>query len=118
MPKAGCEGNSHEAGGEDELTSNGQLQSRGRGLFWRQRPGGGGTTENRAGEKAKVKLVAPRPKGGFDVQDIEPGRNPGTLTLGTPPPGIDTNPLAVVNVLVHVDEPKRPQYKWPQLPKK
>ncbi len=71
-----------------------------------------------SGEKAKVKIVAPRPKGGFDVQDVETGRNAGTLTLGTPPPGTDTNPGAVVDVLVHVEEMKRPQYKWPQMPKK
>ena len=71
-----------------------------------------------SGEKAKVKLVAPRPKGGFEVQDIEPGRNPGTLTLGTPLPGTDTNPGAVVDVLVHVDDERKPQYKWPQTPKK
>ena len=71
-----------------------------------------------SGEKAKVKVVAPRPKGGFEVQDTEPGRNPGTLTLGTPPPGRDTNPGAVVDVLVHVDDQRRPQYKWPQSPKK
>lgn len=71
-----------------------------------------------SGEKAKVRIVAPRPKGGFEVQDIEPGRNPGTLTLGTPSPGTDTNPGAVVDVLVHVDDERKPQYKWPQSPKK
>jgi CRISPR-associated protein Cmr6 len=71
-----------------------------------------------SGQKAKVKILAPRKKGGFDVQDVEPGRNLGTLTLGTPPPGTDTNPGADVDVLVHVDEPKRPQYKWPQPPRK
>ncbi len=69
-------------------------------------------------EKAKVKIVAPRPKGGFDVQDVESGRNPGTLTIGTPPPGTDTNPGAVVDVLVHVDDERKPQYKWPQSQKK
>ena len=71
-----------------------------------------------SGEKAKVKIVAPRPKGGFDVQDIEPGRNPGTLTVGTPHPGTDTNLEAVVDVLVHVDDERKPQYKWPLTPKK
>ncbi len=71
-----------------------------------------------SGAKAKVRIIAPRPKGGFDVQDIEPGRNPGTLTLGTPPPGTDTNLQAVVDVLVHVDDERKPQYKWPQPPKK
>ena len=71
-----------------------------------------------SGEKAKVRIVAPRPKGGFEVQDLESGRNPGTLTLGTPPPGADTNPGAVIDVLVHVDDERKPQYKWPQTPKK
>lgn len=71
-----------------------------------------------SGEKAKVKIVGQRPKGGFDVQDVEPGRNPGTLTVGTPPPGTDTNQGAVVDVLVHDDKMDKPQYKWPQPPKK
>jgi CRISPR-associated protein Cmr6 len=71
-----------------------------------------------SGEKAKVRIIALRPKGGYDVQDIEPGRAPGTLTVGTPPSGTDTNLGAVVEVLVHIDEPKRPQYKWHQPPKK
>ena len=68
------------------------------------------------GEKAKVRIIAPRPKG-FDVQDVEPGRNPGTLTVGTPPPGVETNPNSVVDVLIHVDDERRPQYKWPVVPK-
>lgn len=71
-----------------------------------------------SGTKAKVRIIAPRPKGGFDVQDIEPGRNPGTLTLGTPLSGRDTNPGLVVDVLVHDDKPEKPQYKWPAAPKK
>jgi CRISPR-associated protein Cmr6 len=66
-----------------------------------------------SGAKAKVRLVALRPKG-FDVQDVEPGRNPGTLTVGSPPPGADTNLGAVVDVLVHVDDERKPQYKWSQ----
>jgi CRISPR-associated protein Cmr6 len=69
-------------------------------------------------DKARVKITAVRPKGGFDVQDVEPGRAPGTLTVGAPSPGADTNTGAVVDVLVHIDEPKRPQYKWPQSMKK
>ncbi len=68
-------------------------------------------------EKAKVRIIAIRPKG-FDVQDVELGRAQGTLTVGTPPPGIATNLEAIVNVLIHVDDAKRPQYKWPQTPKK
>jgi CRISPR-associated protein Cmr6 len=64
-------------------------------------------------EPAKVTILAARPKGGFEVQDIEPGRNPGTLTVGSPPPGTNTAVGAVVDVLVHNDDPRKPQYKWP-----
>jgi CRISPR-associated protein Cmr6 len=60
---------------------------------------------------ARVQIVAPRPKGGFDVR--ESGRQQGTLTLGTPPTGISTNVGDEVDVLVHNDEPKCPQYRWP-----
>jgi CRISPR-associated protein Cmr6 len=66
-----------------------------------------------SGESAKVTIVAARPKGGFDVQDTEPGRKPGTLTLGSPPSGTNTAIGAVVDVLVHNDDPQKPQYKWP-----
>jgi CRISPR-associated protein Cmr6 len=66
-----------------------------------------------SGESAQVTILAARPNGGFDVQDIEPGRNPGTLTLGFPPPGTNTAIGAVVDVLVHNDDPQRPQYRWP-----
>ncbi|MFI5456517.1 MAG: type III-B CRISPR module RAMP protein Cmr6 [Isosphaerales bacterium] len=71
-----------------------------------------------SGEKAKVKIIAARPKGGFNVQDVELGRNPGTLTVGSPPPGVDTSPESIVDVLVHNDDSKTPQYRWPQVPKK
>lgn len=71
-----------------------------------------------SGVKAKVQIISSRPKGGFNVQDVEPGRKPGTLTLGAPPPATDTNLGSVVDVLVHIDEPKCPQYKWPQPAKK
>ena len=71
-----------------------------------------------SGESAKVTIIAARAKGGFDVQDIEPGRKPGTLTLGSPPPGTNTAIGAVVDVLVHNDDPKKPQYKWPSPTKK
>ena len=71
-----------------------------------------------SGDKAKVTIVATRPKGGFEVQDIEPGRAPGSLTVGTPPLGTNTSLGAIVDVLVHVEDLKRPQYKWPQAPRK
>ena len=69
-----------------------------------------------SGAPTRVKIVAMRPKGGFDVQ--ETGRPQGTLTLGTPPPGAATEIGAEVDVLVHVDDPARPQYKWPTVAKK
>jgi CRISPR-associated protein Cmr6 len=71
-----------------------------------------------SGDRAKVTIIAARPRGGFDVQDTEPGRSPGTLTVGSPPAGTDTSIGAVVDVLVHVDDERRPQYKWPQPAKK
>jgi CRISPR-associated protein Cmr6 len=71
-----------------------------------------------SGDRAKVTIIAPRPKGGFDVQDTEPGRNPGALTVGSPPTGTDTSIGAVVDVLVHNDDPRKPQYRWPQPAKK
>jgi CRISPR-associated protein Cmr6 len=71
-----------------------------------------------SGDRAKVTIIATRTKGGFDVQDTEPGRNPGTLTVGSPPAGTNTSIGAVVDVLVHVDDERRPQYKWPLPAKK
>lgn len=67
-----------------------------------------------SGTPARVRLTAARPRGGFDVQDVEEGRPAGTLTLGTPPSGVDARVGDVVQVLVHVDDPNRPQYKWPR----
>jgi CRISPR type III-B/RAMP module RAMP protein Cmr6 len=69
-----------------------------------------------SGTPAKVRIVGVRPKGGFDVQ--ETGRPQGTLTLGTPLSGTVTGIGAEVDVLVHVDDPSRPQYKWPTVSKK
>jgi hypothetical protein len=71
-----------------------------------------------SGEKARVKLLRPRPKGGFDVQDVEPRRNPGTLTVGSPPSGTSTSAGSIVDVIVHNDDAKRPQYRWPQTQEK
>ena len=67
-------------------------------------------TKRKSGTPAEVKILESRPKGGFNVQ--EAGRQPGTLTLGpcpSPPPQVND----VVKVLVHVDDPNTPQYKWP-----
>ena len=84
---------------------------------------GGAALATQAGQKkdkrdsgvpASVTIVGPRPSG-FDVQ--EEGRPTGTLTLGTAPPGVVTAVGSVANVLVHNDDPKKPQYKWPNPPK-
>ena len=64
-----------------------------------------------SGTPVKVTILAPRPKGGFDVQ--EAGRSQGTLTLGTPPEGVSLHKDEVVDVLLHVDNVNKPQYKWP-----
>jgi CRISPR-associated protein Cmr6 len=65
-----------------------------------------------ANTPTRVTIVALRPKGGFDVR--ESGRQQGTLTLGTPPAGVSTSVGDEVDVLVHNDEPKCPQYRWPE----
>ncbi len=70
------------------------------------------------GVPAKVTIVATRPKGGFDVRDVELGRKSGTLTLGSPPVGAETHIGAIVDVLVHVENVSQMQYKWPPTVKK
>jgi hypothetical protein len=60
---------------------------------------------------AKVTIKAARPKGGFDVE--EQGFPLGTLTVGEPGANVNVEIGAVVDVLVHNDDPKKPQYKWP-----
>jgi len=59
-----------------------------------------------------VKFLGPRPVGkkGYRVQ--EPGRPEGTLTLGIPPATLPAEGDDIP-VLVHIDDPKTPQYKWP-----
>lgn len=63
-----------------------------------------------AGTPVKVKIIAARKKGGFDVQ--EEGKRQGTLTIGTapsPPPNVgDTVDAEIVD-----DKPDKPMYKWP-----
>ena len=66
------------------------------------------TGKRPSGTKVRVKLIAVRPKGGFDIQ--EPGRKPGTLTLGKPP--ADAAIDKEFDVLVADDQPDKPQYKW------
>jgi len=64
-----------------------------------------------AGTPASVKIVAARPKGGYDVQ--EEGRPRGTLTVGKPP-AVPPQIGETVAVEVHNDDPRCPQYRWPQ----
>ena len=66
------------------------------------------------GTPTRVRIIAERKKGGFDVQ--EPNRAQGTLTLGSPPTGANPSIGNDVDVQVHVDDPKTPQYKWPAPP--
>jgi len=66
------------------------------------------------GTRVQVRIISQRAKGGYDVQ--EEGYPQGTLTIGTPP---DPPPNVgdIVEVLVHNDDPKCPQYCWPEPPK-
>ncbi|MBY0229225.1 MAG: type III-B CRISPR module RAMP protein Cmr6 [Gemmataceae bacterium] len=73
-------------------------------------------TKREVGTPATVKILGARPKGGFDVQ--EEGRNKGTLTVGTPPAGMDTTAGNMVDVFLHVDDSRNPQYKWTHVPPK
>ena len=72
-------------------------------------PSASATAKRASGTPTKVTILESRPKG-YKVE--ESGRQPGTLTLGPcPSPSPQLN--EVVDVLVHVDDPKSPQYKWP-----
>ena len=64
-----------------------------------------------ANTPCKVRILSARTKGGFDVQ--ESGRRPGTLTVGSPPSGTVASVGDEVDVVVHDDDPRRPQYRWP-----
>lgn len=84
-------------------------------------PRGGGsqgraTREKRpSGTRTRVRIVAQRPKGGYDVQ--EDGYSQGTLTVGSPPGGVQPNIDDQVDVEVHDDVSKKPQYRWPGTPR-
>jgi CRISPR-associated protein Cmr6 len=67
-----------------------------------------------SGTPARVTIVGGR-GAGFDVQ--EEGRPPGTLTVGIPPAGVNVEVGSTVDVLVHNDDPRKPQYRWPAAPK-
>ncbi len=73
------------------------------------------STKRAAGTPVQVKILAVRPKGGYDVQ--EEGKPQGTLTVGTPP-AVAPQLGDIVQAEVHNDDPKCPQYRWPQAPKK
>jgi len=63
------------------------------------------------GTPVRVKIIASRPNGGYDVQ--EEGKPQRTLTVGTPP-AVLPQIGEMVDAEVHNDDPKRPQYRWPQ----
>jgi len=70
---------------------------------------GGGLTKRQSGTPVMVRIVAVRPKGGYEVQ--EEGKPKGTLVVGTspsPPPKDGDH----VQVLIHDDNPRNPQYRW------
>lgn len=69
-----------------------------------------GPTKRPSGTPVRVRILAERPKGGYDVQEAD--RPQGTLTVGSPP---DPPPSLgdTVDVVIHDDDPKRPQYRWP-----
>jgi CRISPR-associated protein Cmr6 len=71
-----------------------------------------------SGTKVKVKILETRKKGGFQVVEVDSSRNPGALTLGNPPAGVNAAVGEVVDVEVHVDDSRNPQYRWPSTPKK
>ncbi|MGQ9606780.1 MAG: type III-B CRISPR module RAMP protein Cmr6 [Thermogutta sp.] len=63
-----------------------------------------------SGTRTTVCIIGKRDKG-FDVQ--EEGRLPGTLTVG-PQPATLPEVGDTVEVEVHNDDPKKPQYRWPR----
>lgn len=68
-----------------------------------------GPTKRPSGTPVCVRILAERPRGGYDVQ--EQGYPQGTLTVGTPPDPLP-NVGETVDVFVHNDDPNRPQYRW------
>jgi CRISPR-associated protein Cmr6 len=65
------------------------------------------------GTPVKVRITGSREKG-FDVQ--EQGRPPGSLTVGNKPADFEATIGDYVDVEVHNDDPRKPQYRWPGLP--
>lgn len=63
-----------------------------------------------SGTRTTVHIIGTRDKG-FDVQ--EEGRPQGTLTVGNKPADVQANVGDSVDVEVHNDDPKKPQYRWP-----
>ena len=63
-----------------------------------------------SGTRTTVRIIGTRDKG-FDVQ--EEGRPQGTLTVGNQPADVQANIGDAVDVEVHNDDPKKPQYRWP-----
>jgi CRISPR-associated protein Cmr6 len=63
-----------------------------------------------SGTRTVVRIIGTRGKG-FDVQ--EEGRPQGTLTVGYKPAHVQANTGDNVDVEVHDDTPRKPQYRWP-----
>jgi CRISPR-associated protein Cmr6 len=61
-------------------------------------------------EKTTVTIVGPSVKGGFKVK--EPGRPEGTLEHGTRKPTTNTNIGSVIEVYIHRDDRRWPEYRW------
>jgi CRISPR-associated protein Cmr6 len=94
----------------------GRLQRRKQVQPSQPQPPPGPPRKRDASTPAQVTIVGRRPNGGFDV--TEQGRNPGVIIPGTPPAGITTEEGSVVSVVVHNDDPRKPQYRWPTPPKR
>jgi hypothetical protein len=67
-------------------------------------------SKRKSGTRTIVRIVGVRERG-FDVE--EEGRQPGTLTVGNKPADVQANIGDNVDVEVHNDDPKKPQYRWP-----
>ncbi len=90
----------------------GRLQALAKATSSPPQPTGVSVERRNSNVPVKVTIVGPRANGrGFDVH--EKGHPPGTLTLGTPTPGVKLDAGSVVDVLIHNDDLRKPQYKWP-----
>lgn len=63
-----------------------------------------------SGTAVRVKVIGTREKG-YDVQ--EEGKAQGTLTVGKKPEDVSVDVGQEIEVEVHDDDPRKPQYRWP-----